>query len=230
MGLLNHPSKLSFPMSCTELVEVSPQLAFQGNFVNPLETDAIGSISNRLLFGFCLRSCFTTPKPQTKLNRLTVWWFLENARVRRIRSQKRLVPHHYLFTPLPHTCPVAIGSSFNQYQAQKPPFHSFHSNTLRRFVPHRPTLFFVPFIHAVFRAFSPNPSGLWRCKSFVPQHLLSPYQPIKPCPPPKEASPLRNNILPFPFSRLSIIIQTTTKVTASSLGEVGGVYRNKSNR
>ena len=51
---------------------MSPQLAFQGNLVNPLETVAIGSFSNRLLFGFCLRSCFTMPKPQTKLNRLSI--------------------------------------------------------------------------------------------------------------------------------------------------------------
>jgi len=118
----------------SSVFQCAPQLASQGNFVNPLETHAIGSISNRLLFGFCLRSCFSTPKPQTKLNRLTVWRCLENARVRRIHSQKRLVPHHYLFTPLPHTCPDAIGSSFIQHQAQKPSFHSFHYNTLRRFV------------------------------------------------------------------------------------------------
>ena len=39
-------------MTCTELVEVSPQLAFKSKFVNPLKTVAIGSFSNRLLFVF----------------------------------------------------------------------------------------------------------------------------------------------------------------------------------
>jgi len=93
------------------------------------------------------------------------------TRVSRIRSQKRLVPHHYLFTPLPHPCPVAIGSTFYEHQAQKPSFHSFCSNTLRSFRSSTTSLLSVPFFHAVFRAFFPNQKAQCKCKSFVPQHL-----------------------------------------------------------
>jgi hypothetical protein len=44
-GFTHSPFKAQF-------FQCAPQLAFKGKFVNPLETDAIGSFSNRLLFGF----------------------------------------------------------------------------------------------------------------------------------------------------------------------------------
>jgi hypothetical protein len=45
LGFLIHTFK-------TQFFQCAPQLAFQGKFVNPSETDAIGSIPNRLLFAF----------------------------------------------------------------------------------------------------------------------------------------------------------------------------------
>jgi hypothetical protein len=63
-----------------------------------------------------------------------------------------------LLTPLPYTCPVAIGSTINEHQAQKPSFAPlplqsaaivpFHSTPVRYFPLH--------FVHLGFRAFSCN--------------------------------------------------------------------------
>ena len=49
-----NPTHLGFPHSPfkAQFFQCATQLAFKGKFVNPLKTDAIGSISNRLLFVF----------------------------------------------------------------------------------------------------------------------------------------------------------------------------------